>query len=172
MLIQRHGWRRLLLGGLTLSLSACVSLAEFENMSAPDRARLVCQSDARVIALKNNLRQTQNQIREANEAIRQGYRSLRVCERRNVQTGSTTTCETIKEDNVERVVCEEEVEYEKKRDCRELITPIDVYQEQINIERWNRLAMREQTELDQRMQRCFSEVLPLSPQEAYLRYRQ
>jgi hypothetical protein len=32
--------------------------------------------------------------------------------------------------------------------------------------------MHEQTELDQRTQSCFSEVLPLSPQEAYLRYRQ
>lgn len=168
----RRFWRSVVMVSLALGLSACVTLTDFQNMTAPERARLVCQTDSEIMALSSNLRQTRNQIAEANGAIRQGYRSMRICERRNVQTSSTTTCETIKEDNVERVVCEEEVEYEKKRDCRDLITPVDVYQEQIKIERLTQLASRAQAELGKRTQSCFSEVLPLSPQEAYLRYRQ
>lgn len=167
----RRFWRSVVMVSLALGLSACVTLTDFQNMTAPERARLVCQTDSEIMALSSNLRQTRNQIAEANGAIRQGYRSMRICERRNVQTSSTTTCETIKEDNVERVVCEEEVEYEKKRDCRDLITPVDVYQEQIKIERWTQLASRAQTELDKRTQSCFSEVLGLSAEEAYLRYR-
>ncbi|HEY7905865.1 MAG TPA: hypothetical protein VIC53_02975, partial [Wenzhouxiangella sp.] len=131
---------QMLLSGLAvLVLSACTSLQDFEAMSPHERATAVCQRQGDVRQYQANISRHERLIWSAQQAISKGHRKEQVCEQRQVETGSTTSCESMDEGNSTRVVCKEKKEYTKQRVCFDRQVPVDVALEQSNMNIWREI---------------------------------
>lgn len=155
-----------------VGLSACASsLQDFQAMSPEERATVVCQRQADVVSYQGDIQRWQNQIRDAQRALQAGVRKERQCQWTKVRTGSTTTCETVKDGNTERVVCEQEEQFKNQQQCREVLFPINVQVERANIDAWRASVAQAQGARTRSFDSCYRAVLPMSAEQAYERYR-
>lgn len=155
-----------LLTGCALTMS----LSDFEAMSAAERATLVCQRQSQVRHHQSEINRYQFLISSARQAISQGHRTDKQCERREIETGGITSCRTINTNRGQEVICEEKKEYETKRSCRDVRIPVDVALEQSNISAWSAELGQAQSRHDQIHRACFNDVVTLNAAEAYRRY--
>ena len=155
-----------------VALSACASsLQDFQAMSPEERATVVCQRQADVVSYQGDIQRWQNQIREAQRALQAGVRKERQCQWTKVRTGSTTTCETIKDGWTERVVCQQKDQFKNQQECREVLLPINVQVERANMDAWRASVAQAQRAKDRSFEACYRSVLPMSAEQAYERYR-
>lgn len=153
-----------------LTLSACTSLRDFEVMSAHERATVVCQRQGDVRQYQANISRHERLIWSAQQAISQGRRQEQVCEQRQVETGSTTSCESIDQGNSTRLVCKEKKEYTKQRVCFDRQVPVDVALEQSNMNIWREILNTNRANHARAFQACYDSVVTMNATQAYLRY--
>lgn len=150
-----------------LALSGCVTLQDFENMSAEERATRVCDNRGDLQALRSNAHELEQTIAMANQALRRGYRVFSECEEYEVQTGTRTECKTLDYG----VECEEQILWETRQRCSDTRVPINAVSERANIVVWEGELDVTRATLARDYQACFNYVLGLTAEEAFRLYR-
>ena len=150
-----------------LALTGCVTLQDFHNMSAEERAVKVCDQRADLKALRNDIYSLEQAIANSSQALRRGYRVLSECEEYEVQTGTRTECKTL-EYGVE---CEERILWETRHRCTDTRVPIDAALERSNVQVWQQELEVTRATLAYESQACFNHVVGLTAEEAFQLYR-
>jgi len=150
-----------------LALTGCVTLQDFHNMSAEERAVKVCDQRADLKALRNDIYSLEQAIANSSQALRRGYRVLSECEEYEVQTGTRTECKTL-EYGVE---CEEKILFETRQRCSDTRVPINAVSERANIVVWEGELELTRATFAREHQACFAHVVTLTAEEAFRLYR-
>jgi|GEM_PF-2240247 len=150
-----------------LAITGCVTLQDFHNMSAEERAVKVCDQRADLKALRKDTYNLEQAIADSSQALRRGYRVLSECEEYEVQTGTRTECKTL-EYGVE---CEERILWETRHRCTDMRVPIDAALERSNLSVWQEELEVARATLARETQACFDHVVTLTAEEAFRLYR-
>lgn len=150
-----------------LAVAGCVTLQDFEDMSAEERAIKVCDQRTDLKALRNDSYTLEQAIADSSQALRRGYRVLSECQDYEVQTGTRTECKTL-EYGVE---CEERVLFETRQRCTDTRVPINAALERSNLSVWQEELEITRATLARETQACFDHVVSLTAEEAFRLYR-
>jgi len=150
-----------------LTLTACVTVQDFRNMTADERAVKVCDQRSDIKALQTDVLSLEQSMASSSQALRRGYHVFTDCEEYEVQTGTRTECKTLDYG----VECEERILWETRSRCSDTPVPVDAALERSNLNVWQEELAATRAILDSEYQDCFDLVLELTPEEAYQRYR-
>lgn len=150
-----------------LTLTACVTVQDFRDMSPHERAVKVCDQRGDIRALRNDILTLEQSMASSSQALRRGYRVFSDCEEYEVQTGTRTECKTLDYG----VECEEHILWETRSRCTDTRVPVDAALERSNLNVWEQELAATRATLDSEYQGCYDFVLELTPEEAYQRYR-
>lgn len=121
-------------------LAGCMTAKDFQGMSADGRARLVCDQQGTIVRMKTERENYNRQIRDSEEALRNGYRTERECTKNHES---------------------------HKTECKDVRTRIDHRLERNNIREWTSNMNHLDREIQTLWTKCYSHVYPMSPEEAY-----
>ncbi len=162
-------------------LAGCATTAEdFAEMSAAQRAKNVCDGpayagryDSEIQTIRSSKGDIESKISAVEEALASGFWTEKSCKQVKVRTGSTKTCEIIKN----RLVCTEIDDYKTVDDCETIRTRVDEdseteklagYRSQLpslNDELASVRKERQNAYID-----CRDKVIEMSPEEAFQLY--
>lgn len=152
---------------LLLALTGCVSLDDFKKMSAHDRATAVCRKQHDLYVIDNKISALQSNIDDSRNALARGYKVYRQCHDVEV-AGDTKITKCTKTDN--QVQCIETRPKEHKTECLDTPVSINPDQEKENIRNWSSDLDSLRWQRKDKYQRCYNQIYPLSPEEAYQYY--
>lgn len=148
-------------------LSGCVSLSDFQTMSAHERAFTVCELDYEVRSIRREIAALDGSIQDAEMALGRGYRVHEQCREVEVYGNATQVCEQ----RGPRTVCTEHRPVHTRTECLETPVSLNLALEKENIQIWSQSKTALQKREKSLYQACYDRVYPLSPEQAYLLYR-
>ncbi|WP_157288207.1 hypothetical protein [Uliginosibacterium gangwonense] len=152
---------------LLLVLTSCVTLDDFKQMSAQQRAETVCSKQQVLRNIDSKIAALQNSIDGSRNALARGYRVPRECHEIEIP-GDTKITNCTKTEN--QVQCVETRPKRYKTECTETPVAMDSAQEKENIRGWSAEIDSLRFQRKDKYQQCYNQIYPLSPEEAYKYY--
>lgn len=121
-------------------LAGCMTAKDFQGMSAEQRARMVCDQQGTIVRMKSERENYNRQIRDSENALRNGYRIERECSKNNES---------------------------HKTECKDVRVATDHRLERNNIREWTSNMNHLDREIQTLWTKCYSHVYPMTPEEAY-----
>ena len=149
-------------------LSGCVTLEDFQEMSASQRANLVCSGSNYAGRFDSRIRNLQNDISETRNALRLGYRIHKSCKYEKVPKQGAEYCTTVFDIITE---CESTTEYTREKVCEDIPVSIDGDFEKSKLEDYSNELTSVRTKRLDVYNDCYSSVITLTPGQAYQLYQ-
>lgn len=156
---------------LALWLSACASVESFRKMTPAQRAREVCTGIDSYTALEREEREHARKAAEIRQVLDRGYRLHESCRTVEASKAPEIVCPSSASRSGD-TRCSKEQNGKYKRICRDIPVPIDGALEKEKLADHETQARARATEKNQLYQRCYTQVLPMSAEQAYDYYKQ
>lgn len=156
---------------LALWLSACASVESFRKMTPAQRAREVCTGIDSYTALEREEREHARKAAEIRQVLDRGYRLHESCRTVEASKAPEIVCPSSASRSGD-TRCSKEQNGKYKRICRDIPVPIDGALEKEKLAEHDAQARARATEKNQLYQRCYTQVLPMSAEQAYDYYKQ
>ncbi len=156
---------------LALWLSACASVESFRKMTPAQRAREVCTGIDSYTALEREEREHARKAAEIRQVLDRGYRLHESCRTVEASKAPEIVCPSSASRSGD-ARCSKEQNGKYKRICRDIPVPIDGALEKEKLAEHDAQARARATEKNQLYQRCYTQVLPMSAEQAYDYYKQ
>ncbi len=160
-------WQRFsALALLSLLLSACASLDDFQQMDTQTRTEYVCERDRLVSHQRDKLAEVKNTIAEIEQALLNGYRLVEACTETIVESSETvcvssqvngqlvTTCTATEEPTLEKI-------------CTDTPVAIDGELEKEKLVEWQKEQLYAERRVNDAYMACFNEVGSMTAEQAY-----
>lgn len=156
---------------LALWLSACASVESFRKMTPAQRAREVCTGIDAYTQLDSDAREHARKAAEIRQVLDRGYRLHESCRTVEASKAPEIVCPSSASRSGD-TRCSKEQNGKYKRICRDIPVPIDGALEKEKLAEHDAQARARATEKNQLYQRCYTQVLPMSAEQAYDYYKQ
>lgn len=156
---------------LALWLSACASVESFRKMTPAQRAREVCTGIDAYTQLDSDEREHTRKAAEIRQVLDRGYRLHESCRTVEASKAPEIVCPSSASRSGD-TRCSKEQNGKYKRICRDIPVPIDGALEKEKLAEHDAQARARATEKNQLYQRCYTQVLPMSAEQAYDYYKQ
>lgn len=156
---------------LALWLSACASVESFRKMTPAQRAREVCAGIDAYTQLDSDEREHARKAAEIRQVLDRGYRLHESCRTVEASKAPEIVCPSSASRSGD-TRCSKEQNGKYKRICRDIPVPIDGALEKEKLAEHDAQARARATEKNQLYQRCYTQVLPMSAEQAYDYYKQ
>ena len=156
---------------LALWLSACASVESFRKMTPAQRAREVCTGIDAYTQLDSDEREHARKAAEIRQVLDRGYRLHESCRTVEASKAPEIVCPSSTSRSGD-TRCSKEQNGKYKRICRDIPVPIDGALEKEKLAEHDAQARARATEKNQLYQRCYTQVLPMSAEQAYDYYKQ
>ncbi len=153
-------------------LSGCVSLDDFKQMDASQRAEYVCNRDHAVEYHERKISTFENKIDDISAALDRGYRVHKSCETISFEVPDKIICKNIEKGNKTYQECYNRTKHSYEQVCSETPVPIAVELEKENLHKYEHLLEDSVEERDANFEYCYSDVRLMSAEQAYYRYKQ
>lgn len=156
---------------LALWLSACASVESFRKMTPAQRARAVCTGIDSYTVLEREEREHARKAAEIRQVLDRGYRLHESCRTVEASKAPEIVCPSCASRSGD-TRCSKEQNGKYKRICRDIPVPIDGALEKEKLADHETQARARAMEKTQLYQRCYTQVLPMSAEQAYDYYKQ
>lgn len=152
-------------------LPACASVESFRKMTPAQRAREVCTRIDAYTQLDSDEREHTRKAAEIRQVLDRGYRLHESCRTVEASKAPEIVCPSSASRSGD-TRCSKEQNGKYKRICRDIPVPIDGALEKEKLAEHETQARARAVEKNQLYQRCYTQVLPMSAEQAYDYYKQ
>lgn len=163
--------QRILLILLSLIVSGCVSLDDFKNMSALERANYICPRNGAVKKYRSLANDYEAMIVEQSKLISKGYKVHKSCQNVEVKKQGSATCKSDGSGQNLTTTCDTPTHTSYQEICMEIPVPINIAYEREQLEIFIELNRNAENKAEEILQKCYEQVYQMSAEQAYEYYR-
>ncbi len=156
-------------GVLAVTLAGCTTLEDFQKMSPAQRAQKVCSQQAE--PLDRQIRELRNAVADVNAAMAAGYRLHRSCQDVERFGPKQVTCTTTNNGPASTTRCTEFRPRRLETVCVDQPVAISFELERDKLNSYTAQLTGAEGQRNTVYGACFQEVVRLSPEEAFARFR-